>query len=158
MVIENWVLVWFIDEGQLSSLSVLRLVRLCRIARLIRLIPELGVMVKSMFAAARSVSSSMLLQLGIMYVFAIIFTKWGKEKDVGRGRFVGNRVLRQSTRIGLDMSGTQIRSDERNHICCDSCPRSLRPQSINQRYDRRKNKELYPGRNSFSHGFPVLHR
>ncbi|CAD7960633.1 unnamed protein product [Amoebophrya sp. A120] len=88
MVIENWILSWAMgdEEGAMSSLSALRLLRLLRISRIFRMVPELGMMVKSMAAAARSVSSTMVLAVGLMYVFAVLFTQWGKEKEDFNGK------------------------------------------------------------------------
>ncbi|KAK3273196.1 hypothetical protein CYMTET_18553 [Cymbomonas tetramitiformis] len=82
MIIETWVLALVGGAADLSSLSILRLLRLLRISRVFRLVPELGMMVKSMAAAVRSVSSTFVLTIGIMYVFGIILTQWGKESEV----------------------------------------------------------------------------
>eukprot|EP00746_Dinoflagellata_sp_MGD_P045234 gnl/MRDRNA2_/MRDRNA2_210839_c0_seq1.p2 gnl/MRDRNA2_/MRDRNA2_210839_c0~~gnl/MRDRNA2_/MRDRNA2_210839_c0_seq1.p2 ORF type:complete len:389 (-),score=61.51 gnl/MRDRNA2_/MRDRNA2_210839_c0_seq1:375-1421(-) len=79
MIVETWVLpMLFSASGSFSQLSTLRLLRLLRISRIFRMVPELGMMVKSMIAAVRSVSSTFLLAVGIMYVFAIILTQWAK--------------------------------------------------------------------------------
>ncbi|CAD7937834.1 unnamed protein product [Amoebophrya sp. A25] len=88
MVIENWILSWALEDedGAMSSLSALRLLRLLRISRIFRMVPELGMMVKSMAAAARSVSSTMVLAVGLMYVFAVLFTQWGKNKEHFNGK------------------------------------------------------------------------
>jgi voltage-gated sodium channel len=93
MVIENWVL-YIITNGEadVGGLSVLRLLRLLRISRLIRMLPELRMMVKSMGAALRSVSSTMILAIGLMYVYAIVMTSWGKknptaEEHMGDGSY-----------------------------------------------------------------------
>jgi len=48
-------------------------------------VPELGMMVKSLAAAARSVSSTFILLAFLMYVFAVIFTQWGKDKPTLNG-------------------------------------------------------------------------
>jgi hypothetical protein len=81
MVFENWMVPWLpIDANGLSQLSVLRLLRLLRISRIFRMIPELGMMVKSMTAAFRSVSSTIMLAVGVMYVFSIIMTQWAKGR------------------------------------------------------------------------------
>merc|ERR1719272_523668 len=42
------------------------------------MVPELAMMVKSLSAAARSVSSTFFLEIGLMYVFAVICTQWAK--------------------------------------------------------------------------------
>lgn len=79
MIVETWIVAPLMtgDTG-MNQLSTLRLLRLLRISRVFRLVPELGMMVKSMGAAARSVSSTLVLAIGIMYVFAIILTQWAK--------------------------------------------------------------------------------
>lgn len=79
MVVETWVLAAAKVEIELGSLSILRLLRLLRISRVFRMVPELGMMVKSMAAAIRSVSSTFVLIIGIMYVFGIIFTQWSQN-------------------------------------------------------------------------------
>ncbi|KAF4674351.1 hypothetical protein FOL47_009373 [Perkinsus chesapeaki] len=82
MVVEIWVLLLLhVDASTLGSLSVLRLLRLLRITRVFRMVPELGMMVKSMAAAARSVSSTLAIILALMYVFAIILTQWVKSSE-----------------------------------------------------------------------------
>ncbi|KAF4680340.1 hypothetical protein FOZ62_015916, partial [Perkinsus olseni] len=66
MIIEIWVLLILdADASTLGSLSVLRLLRLLRITRVFRMVPELGMMVKSMAAAARSVSSTLAIILAL---------------------------------------------------------------------------------------------
>eukprot|EP00747_Dinoflagellata_sp_TGD_P165896 gnl/TRDRNA2_/TRDRNA2_187879_c0_seq1.p1 gnl/TRDRNA2_/TRDRNA2_187879_c0~~gnl/TRDRNA2_/TRDRNA2_187879_c0_seq1.p1 ORF type:complete len:625 (+),score=106.89 gnl/TRDRNA2_/TRDRNA2_187879_c0_seq1:63-1937(+) len=80
MIVETWVLTYMMSmEFDMSMFSVLRLLRLLRISRAFRLVPELGIMVTSMVAAIRSVSSTACLLLGIMYVFAILLTQWTKS-------------------------------------------------------------------------------
>jgi len=78
MVVDNWILSFLYsdEEGQskMSALSTLRVLRLLRVSRIFQLVPELAVMVKSMAAAARSVSSTLVLAVGLMYVYAIVFT------------------------------------------------------------------------------------
>eukprot|EP00747_Dinoflagellata_sp_TGD_P093258 gnl/TRDRNA2_/TRDRNA2_165706_c3_seq2.p1 gnl/TRDRNA2_/TRDRNA2_165706_c3~~gnl/TRDRNA2_/TRDRNA2_165706_c3_seq2.p1 ORF type:complete len:693 (-),score=136.45 gnl/TRDRNA2_/TRDRNA2_165706_c3_seq2:199-2277(-) len=55
-----------------GPLRLLRLLRLSRMARLLRSMPELLVMCKGMLVAFRAVSSSMLMVLLLIYVFAIV--------------------------------------------------------------------------------------
>ncbi|KAK3239743.1 hypothetical protein CYMTET_50353 [Cymbomonas tetramitiformis] len=95
MVVETWILGVAGGELDLSKLSTLRLMRLLRISRVFRMVPELGMMVKSMAAAIRSVSSTFVLIIGIMYVFGIIFTQWGKNSnktphDIDMEEYFGN--------------------------------------------------------------------
>lgn len=89
MVVETWILVLAdADLGELGVLSILRLMRLLRISRVFRMVPELGMMVKSMAAAARSVSSTFVLIIGLMYVFGIILTQWAQNS--GYVAYVGH--------------------------------------------------------------------
>lgn len=84
MIIEVWVLAALQTAANLKQVSLfrlLRLLRLLRISRIFRMVPELGMMVKSLAAAARSVSSTFFLEVGIMYVFAVICTQWAKSHD-----------------------------------------------------------------------------
>merc|ERR1719487_687797 len=90
MVMDTWVLAHVIDvdSSSLQFMSSLRLLRLLRMTRILRLVPELGMMVKSMLAAVRSVTSTCVLAIGIMYVFAILFTQWVKGYG-SKGKCIG---------------------------------------------------------------------
>lgn len=61
--------------ANLSVLRLLRLLRLTRMARLMRAFPELMTLIKGLIAALRNVATMFLLQVGIMWVFGIIFTQ-----------------------------------------------------------------------------------
>ena len=61
------------------------------------MVPELGMMVKSVAAAARSVISTMILQAGLMYVFGIIFTQWGKQKEDFNGTSIDEHTGEEGT-------------------------------------------------------------
>lgn len=77
MVVETWVLPLFGAAGPLSQLSVLRLLRLLRITRIAKLMrhfPELQIIVKGMLASIRSVGSTAILLILVLYVWAILFT------------------------------------------------------------------------------------
>lgn len=80
MVLDTWVLQYVVqvEEGGLQAMSSLRLLRLLRLTRIMRLVPELGMMVTSLLAAVRSVASTCILGVGIMYIFAIFFVQWAK--------------------------------------------------------------------------------
>eukprot|EP00927_Polykrikos_kofoidii_P019741 TRINITY_DN19254_c0_g1_i1.p1 TRINITY_DN19254_c0_g1~~TRINITY_DN19254_c0_g1_i1.p1 ORF type:complete len:605 (+),score=74.65 TRINITY_DN19254_c0_g1_i1:264-2078(+) len=82
MVTETWVfghLIVITNKKTLEIVSLLRLFRLMRMTRLFRMIPELGLQVKSMIAAVRSVSSTCVMAFAIMYVFALGLTEWVRE-------------------------------------------------------------------------------
>mmetsp|Transcript_75970 Transcript_75970/g.180698 ORF Transcript_75970/g.180698 Transcript_75970/m.180698 type:complete len:679 (-) Transcript_75970:33-2069(-) len=82
MVIETFLLPFAEASGQeVAGLSVFRLMRLLRLARMLRFLPELALMVKALIAALRSVSTTVVLAVGIMYVFAIIMTQWARETN-----------------------------------------------------------------------------
>eukprot|EP00929_Paragymnodinium_shiwhaense_P028267 TRINITY_DN16423_c0_g1_i1.p1 TRINITY_DN16423_c0_g1~~TRINITY_DN16423_c0_g1_i1.p1 ORF type:complete len:749 (+),score=182.07 TRINITY_DN16423_c0_g1_i1:85-2331(+) len=90
MILETWVfaIVAAVSAGegggglrQLSMLRLLRLLRLTRITRLIRAFPELMTLIKGLFAALRSVFTTFLFQVGIMWIFGIIFTQTYKNGD-----------------------------------------------------------------------------
>eukprot|EP00928_Gymnodinium_smaydae_P040550 TRINITY_DN27491_c0_g2_i1.p1 TRINITY_DN27491_c0_g2~~TRINITY_DN27491_c0_g2_i1.p1 ORF type:complete len:734 (-),score=108.22 TRINITY_DN27491_c0_g2_i1:191-2392(-) len=83
MVLDSWVLKYLVSTGErsLQALSILRLIRLCRVTRLFRMVPELGMMVKGMVAAMRTVTSTCLMAFGIMYIFAILFTQWARGRS-----------------------------------------------------------------------------
>jgi voltage-gated sodium channel len=79
MVMETWVMPFLLPVIASGSkppptapLRLLRLLRLSRLVRLLRSLPDLIVIVKGMFAAMRAVSSSLLMILILIYVFAIV--------------------------------------------------------------------------------------
>lgn len=83
MIIETWIMkiveLASGDSGggplaSFSAFRLLRLLRLTRMARLMRTMPELMMLVRGMIAATRAVSVILMFQVGIMYVFAIVFT------------------------------------------------------------------------------------
>jgi uncharacterized coiled-coil protein SlyX len=83
MILETWIMPvvksYQTEEGensQLSQLSILRLLRLLRLTRMVRLmraVPELVTLIKGMAKAGRSVGSTLLLLIIVLYVFGIIF-------------------------------------------------------------------------------------
>ncbi|CAK9074673.1 unnamed protein product [Durusdinium trenchii] len=84
MVFETWILTVAVASmgsgatsapGFLRVLRLFRLTRMARMARLLRACPELFVMLKAIGAALRSVMFALLLLLGLVYVFAIVFTQ-----------------------------------------------------------------------------------
>lgn len=82
MILEVWILAPLdasSDLDQLTVVRLLRLLRLLRISRIFRMVPELGMMVKNMAKAARSVSTTLLLLVGVIYGFAVILTQWTKS-------------------------------------------------------------------------------
>jgi len=63
------------------ALSSLRLLRLLRVVRVLRFVPELAMMVRSLVAAIRSVTTTFALAVGIMYIFSIVFTQWARTHE-----------------------------------------------------------------------------
>eukprot|EP00930_Biecheleria_cincta_P037727 TRINITY_DN25922_c0_g1_i1.p1 TRINITY_DN25922_c0_g1~~TRINITY_DN25922_c0_g1_i1.p1 ORF type:complete len:550 (-),score=94.10 TRINITY_DN25922_c0_g1_i1:185-1834(-) len=88
MVAETWVLTILLaaflpPSGGVSlptgPLRLLRLLRLSRLVRLLRALPELLTLVNGMRSATRAVTSSLILIVGINYVFAIIMNMFLRE-------------------------------------------------------------------------------
>jgi hypothetical protein len=78
---ETWALPMMVGDGkqpELPALSSIRLMRLLRMVRVLRMVPELAMMVRSLVAAIRSVSTTFVLAVGIMYIFSIILTQWAR--------------------------------------------------------------------------------
>jgi len=87
-VLETWMFSFFIfiaSAGSDSPLGgntailrmarLLRLSRMGRMARLIRAVPELAILIKGMMASVRSVLTTLLLLVVIMYIFGIAFAQ-----------------------------------------------------------------------------------
>mmetsp|Transcript_113929 Transcript_113929/g.317242 ORF Transcript_113929/g.317242 Transcript_113929/m.317242 type:complete len:648 (-) Transcript_113929:112-2055(-) len=88
MVMETWLmpLIFILSGAEGGSLPtgplrLLRLLRLTRMARLMRALPELLTMVKGMKVASRAVSSSLLMILLLVYVFAIVMHMLLKDEE-----------------------------------------------------------------------------
>jgi len=90
MVAETWILTLFLaaflgpSEGvslPTGPLRLLRLLRLSRLVRLLRALPELLTLVNGMRAATRAVTSSLILIVGINYVFSIIMNMFLGEVE-----------------------------------------------------------------------------
>jgi len=79
---ETWALpMMFKSKPDLPALSAMRILRMLRMVRVLRMVPELAMMVRSLVAAIRSVSTTFVLAVGIMYIFAIILTQWAKTHE-----------------------------------------------------------------------------
>jgi ribosomal protein L40E len=95
MVCETWVLAFAASVGNIpmSDTSILKLIRVTRLTRMARLakllqaMPELLVLIKGIFVAARSVFYTLVLLAGIIYVFSVMFRQLTDETDVGRKYF-----------------------------------------------------------------------
>lgn len=99
MVVETWVVPLLaampVNSGQegmgnASILRLFRLLRLTRMARMVRLLramPELMVMVKALFIALRSVFFALILLVGIIYAFSIVFKQLLEGSEVGEADF-----------------------------------------------------------------------
>jgi len=88
MVGETWVMLilFAIIGGTSGSVSIgplrlLRLLRLARMTRLMRAMPELMTMVKGMRVASRAVTSSLLMLLLLVYVYAIALLSFLREEE-----------------------------------------------------------------------------
>jgi len=74
MIFETWILPNLGGSGlpiDISMLRLLRLLRLTRLTRVVRQFPELMVLIKGMVNAGRSVSSTLILLMALMYIYAI---------------------------------------------------------------------------------------
>eukprot|EP00929_Paragymnodinium_shiwhaense_P052965 TRINITY_DN2651_c0_g7_i1.p1 TRINITY_DN2651_c0_g7~~TRINITY_DN2651_c0_g7_i1.p1 ORF type:complete len:863 (+),score=244.71 TRINITY_DN2651_c0_g7_i1:232-2820(+) len=69
--------------GLLRIARLLRLSRMCRVAKLLRAMPELFVMLKGLFAAARTVIFTLLLLAGLIFLFGIIFRQLTAKTELG---------------------------------------------------------------------------
>eukprot|EP00927_Polykrikos_kofoidii_P055098 TRINITY_DN49407_c0_g1_i1.p1 TRINITY_DN49407_c0_g1~~TRINITY_DN49407_c0_g1_i1.p1 ORF type:complete len:607 (+),score=76.48 TRINITY_DN49407_c0_g1_i1:214-1821(+) len=76
---------------QFTVLRLLRLLRLTRMGRLMRSMPEVMTMMKGLVGALRSVASTFIFQIGIMWVFGIIFTQ-AYQNDEGDLRVYFRRI------------------------------------------------------------------
>merc|ERR1719311_116397 len=101
MVIETWLMALIAifsgaNSGSLKEGSILRIarmVRLTRMARLVRLlraVPELMILLKGMFVAARSVFCALLLMLVIVYAFAILMTQVTRQNASLQDEYFGS--------------------------------------------------------------------
>mmetsp|Transcript_65438 Transcript_65438/g.212938 ORF Transcript_65438/g.212938 Transcript_65438/m.212938 type:complete len:911 (+) Transcript_65438:146-2878(+) len=92
MVVETWVMTVILvlsgtsmsgAGGNASMLRLLRLLRLSRLARMLRSMPELMIMIKGIVAALRTVGFTILLQVILMYIFAIMFRQLTNDTEIG---------------------------------------------------------------------------
>lgn len=96
MVVETWVMTVILvlsgaamsgSGGNASILRLLRLLRLSRLARMLRSMPELMIMIKGIVAALRTVGFTILLQVILMYIFAIMFRQLTNDTEIGTKYF-----------------------------------------------------------------------
>jgi len=93
MVVETWVMTAVLlmmgagrsvdNSAFMGVLSLLRLMRIARIARLLRTSPELLIMVKGVLAAIKSVMITLVLQLAVIYIFAVMMKQLAKDSVAG---------------------------------------------------------------------------
>eukprot|EP00931_Biecheleriopsis_adriatica_P095112 TRINITY_DN6873_c0_g2_i1.p1 TRINITY_DN6873_c0_g2~~TRINITY_DN6873_c0_g2_i1.p1 ORF type:complete len:597 (-),score=97.78 TRINITY_DN6873_c0_g2_i1:15-1775(-) len=92
MWVEMLVLSIFASSSEVSSstaafsfLRLFRLTRMARMARLLRTIPELMMIVRAIAVALRSVAFALVLLVGLVYIFGMIFTQVmdGKNAEPG---------------------------------------------------------------------------
>eukprot|EP00929_Paragymnodinium_shiwhaense_P073086 TRINITY_DN37152_c0_g1_i1.p1 TRINITY_DN37152_c0_g1~~TRINITY_DN37152_c0_g1_i1.p1 ORF type:complete len:885 (+),score=229.80 TRINITY_DN37152_c0_g1_i1:215-2869(+) len=94
MILETWVfcslvLLMSSDDNFAGDASVMRIARLlrlsrmCRMARLLRAMPELFILMKGLFAAARSVFFTLVMLCIILFVFGIAFTQLTAKTQLG---------------------------------------------------------------------------
>jgi len=95
MILETWVMTLMFliigngQSGNLGNTSVLKLIRLIRLtrmarmAKLLRAVPELIILIKGIWVAARSVLFTLLLLFIIIYFFAIVLRQITSETEIG---------------------------------------------------------------------------
>lgn len=95
MILETWIMtllflaVGLSSSGNVGNTSVLKLIRLVRLtrmarmAKLLRAMPELIILIKGIWVAARSVFFTLVLLMIIIYVFAIIFRQVTDGTEIG---------------------------------------------------------------------------
>eukprot|EP00927_Polykrikos_kofoidii_P087146 TRINITY_DN9967_c1_g2_i1.p1 TRINITY_DN9967_c1_g2~~TRINITY_DN9967_c1_g2_i1.p1 ORF type:complete len:615 (-),score=165.34 TRINITY_DN9967_c1_g2_i1:39-1883(-) len=96
MVLETWLFSAYIliftnasgggmgGTGSLLRIArLMRLSRMFRMAKLVRAMPELFVMLKGLFAAARSVFFTLVLLAALLFIFAIVFTQLTARTPLG---------------------------------------------------------------------------
>jgi len=106
MIVETWVMaiVAAVVSGdgagqglrQLSILRLLRLLRLTRMGRLMKMIPELMTLIKGMLSALRSVATTLVFLVSILWIFGIIFVQVYKEEQ-------DNELFEFFGRLGISM-------------------------------------------------------
>eukprot|EP00929_Paragymnodinium_shiwhaense_P070572 TRINITY_DN35737_c0_g1_i1.p1 TRINITY_DN35737_c0_g1~~TRINITY_DN35737_c0_g1_i1.p1 ORF type:complete len:788 (-),score=227.97 TRINITY_DN35737_c0_g1_i1:215-2578(-) len=98
MLSETWVFMSYLaatgavagTKAQVSDVSLLRIARLLRVSRLVRMAkllrcaPELLILIKGLVAATRTVSLTIVLLTGAMYMFSIVFSNMSKGTEFGR--------------------------------------------------------------------------
>lgn len=96
MIFETWIMPLFFalfEESfgnqleKTSSLRVLRLLRLARITKMARIVPEMLFMVKGLLEASRTVSVTMVLLFGVLYVCGITLRELSMGTEMGEEYF-----------------------------------------------------------------------
>jgi len=95
MVLETWVMTFVLlvgagsgGGGGMGNVSILRIARLLRLtrmlrmARLLRAVPELMILVKGIAASVRTVSFTVMLELLLLYAFAICMRQLAGDAPV----------------------------------------------------------------------------
>lgn len=109
LVFLMWSEIWFLSlclaifapdatSSGFRLMRLLRFTRLARMARLLRSIPELLIIVRAIAIALRSVFFLMVLLLGLVYIFALLFTQLldGKNQPPGSMAYDSFRTLPRS--------------------------------------------------------------
>jgi len=108
MIVETWIVtVVMLSLGATSSSNIgdasilrmfrmVKMVRLSRMARLLKAVPELAVLCKAVWAAARSIVVFFPLWLIVIYFFAVVFRQITDDEEIG-DQYFGTVPLAMST-------------------------------------------------------------
>jgi hypothetical protein len=99
MVVETWIVPVIVvgigiqdvqntlDLTALRAFRIVKLLRLTRMTKFLRMVPELVVIIKALIFCARSMAIFLLLWLGIIYVFAVVFRQISSDTSIGNEFF-----------------------------------------------------------------------
>lgn len=99
MVVETWIVPLIVagigiqdiqhslNFTALRAFRIIKLLRLTRMTKFLRMVPELVVIIKALIFCARSMAIFLLLWLGIIYVFAVVFRQVSSDTSIGNEFF-----------------------------------------------------------------------
>merc|ERR1740138_403190 len=76
-----------LDATMLRLFRLVRLSRMARMARLLRWMPELMILLKGLWLASRSVFFTLVLLVGTIYIFALVFRQITDGTALGEAYF-----------------------------------------------------------------------
>lgn len=135
MVMETWVFTVFalasghgqgsagVDTSVLKLIRLVRLTRMARMAKLLRAVPELIILIKGIYVAARSVFFTLVLLVLIIYVFAIILRQITDDSEIGKEYYETIPMAMQSLLLDgvLPDQATIVRDNGDSHVALGFC-------------------------------------